>query len=708
MSISLPLHCANPNCRHAENVLGQVVCDHCQTPLIYRYLWAVDAAQIPVGSLVDNRYAVIHPQVWLDTQPGVPPQLPEEHTADLLPYLHLYPQRLHVPELYGVCPVPKTAGCQGNAPPILLLENVPLDPQTGQLYPNLENAWISASAVRQVYWLWQILQLWRPLQQQGVVSSLLRADNLIVDGWRVRLRELISDQAFSSVAGSAGSTACHHSSHREPESYFAASVMNPVPQSVVLSPEPLCPTLAELANLWQLWVEDAQFPLVEPLRDLCQQMQRIGETEFGFQAVRSQLNRLLLEQAAQEPLRIDIAGATTTGPQRSHNEDACYPSADRLQFAPALQPYVGIVCDGIGGHEGGEVASQLALRSLQLQLQALFAELVGQREPCPPAVVEEQLIEVVRVVNNLIAAQNDSQGRASRQRMGTTLVMAVYLPQRIETPNGEGETHELYLVHVGDSRAYWLTPRACQLLTVDDDVITREVRLGRSVYHEARQHPDASALTQALGTRDADSLTINVQRFIIEESGVLLLCSDGLSDNDLVERSWEAWTQPVLKGKLPLAAAVQAWLERADQENGHDNSSVVLMHCRVGVSPDWLETDWLETDSPASSPASSPVEPRAADDPDLTASARALLYDEAESTAMPSPVGSSELPKSQKFVDVWLFGLAFAAVMFILGSLGVAIWRELDPAGFRQLWDQLSGEPSIEQVEPSPSVPPAP
>jgi protein phosphatase len=53
--------------------------------------------------------------------------------------------------------------------------------------------WTQASAVRQVYWLWQILELWTPLEELGVASSLLVPDNLRVEGWRLRLRELYTD-----------------------------------------------------------------------------------------------------------------------------------------------------------------------------------------------------------------------------------------------------------------------------------------------------------------------------------------------------------------------------------------------------------------------------------------------------------------------------------------------------------------------------------
>ncbi len=157
----------------------------------------------------------------------------------------------------------------------------------------------------------------------------------------------------------------------------------------------------------------------------------------------------------------------------------------------------------------------------------------------------QQLEASVRVVNNLIANHNDTQGREDRRRMGTTLVMGLQVPQRLRSASGSllENSHELYLVNVGDSRAYWITPRYCHKLTVDDDVAVREVRMGRGLYREALQRPDAGALTQALGTRDSEFLHPTVQRFILEEDGLLLLCSDGVSDNELVEQNWAETTR---------------------------------------------------------------------------------------------------------------------------------------------------------------------
>jgi protein phosphatase len=393
-------------------------------------------------------------------------------------------------------------------------------------------------------------------------------------------------------------------------------------------------------------------------------MQTEGATA---QAIVPRLNQLLLQQAAQLPLRLQAIGASDTGPQYNHNEDTCYPLNHAANLAEdGIFPRLAIVCDGIGGHEGGEVASQLAVQSIKLQMQAFLAEVAKQPEPFSSNVVADQLEAVVRVINNVIAAQNDNQGREARQRMGTTLVMALQLPQSLQQPDGTiaANSHELYLVNIGDSRAYWITDRYCHRLTIDDDVAVREVRMGRSLYREALQRSDAGALTQALGTRDAEFLRPSIQRFVIEEDGILLLCSDGLSDYGRIEESWADVMEGVLKGKSSLETAARSWIELANRKNGHDNASVVLLECHVSTPlpaidfphPERTATDWSE-------------------------SSRQLLQNPIEDETA-NAAHSDEAAKSRRKQRWWLvLGLAG---LLLLGGLGVVLWSRTHPDGFQQ------------------------
>ncbi len=576
----------------------------------FHYVWAVGKTAIrkASGRQVASRYQVGFPQIWLDTKPEQDPDVPAQLLNAALPYLHLYPYRLHVPEVYGVCRDDETGQ------EILLLENVPIAP-SGALQPSIVQAWSQATATRQAYWLWQLLELWTPFSQLDVAASLLSLDNIRIEGWRVRLKELIEDETIE-----AGST----------------------------------PSLADLANCWSALLTSAKEPIAEPLQAILALMQAEG-TEHG--AIAPRLNQLLIEQAAKLPLRLQVLGATEVGGQRSHNEDAYYPisTGSKSQAFDDLAPRLTIVCDGIGGHDGGEVASQLAVQTIQLQVRALLSEIAGQPELVAPDLVCEQLAAIVRVVNNVIAAQNDAQDRQARRRMGTTLVMAIQIPQRVRLSNGTfaSNAHELYLVNVGDSRAYWITPNYCQQLTVDDDVAVREVRMGRSLYREALKRPDSGALTQALGTRDGQYLYPTVRRFILEEDGLLLLCSDGMSDNGFVEQSWSDYAELILLDKFPLETAVQSWLEFANQHNGHDNASIVLTHCQI----------------------SSPL-------PDLRLPI-ALGEPELDDEPLPDPIviPPAEPQKPNRKPRLWLKGIS---LLLLSGAVGAGVWYSCDPVGMQQ------------------------
>jgi protein phosphatase len=655
ISTQLIIYCINPRCNSPINPMGDSVCASCQTPLVHRYLWATgsSAAQISAGTKLADRYEVISSQIWLDTQPGLPPDVPEELPREVLPYLQLYQERLHIPQAYGF------ACYEEDTTDILLLENVPID-QTGNIYPTIVEAWEQATAVRQVYWLWQILQLWTPLSELGLSRSLLVVDNLRVQGWCVRLLQLYQTPADEKLS------------------------------------------LQNLGECWQFWVASAKTSVAKGLQNIVQQM---CETEVELETINIQLNNLLLASAAELPLVLKVAGSTDIGPIMAQNEDACYPNALSDLDEPLLH-HLSIVCDGIGGHEGGEVASQLAVQSVKLQIRVLLKEVTEQTALVPPELLQEQLEASLRVVNNLICARNNEQKRQGKERMATTIVMALQVPQRVQTSTGwqSNNTHELYLANVGDSRAYWITRNYCQLLTVDDDVAMREVRFAKSLYRKALLRADASALTQALGTRNSESLRLKVQRFIVEEDGILLLCSDGLSDNNWVEQSWQDYAIPVLAGQLSVEDAVRNWINLANEKNGRDNTSVVLTYCRV--SPEYLVpvTPALPEEIIEAEIQEEQEEQEELEEPTSFAeSSRSLLDLDLELDLSEEPPLSPEIPptlitKPSRGKHLVMLGGMLA---FLVGgtSLGLFAWWQINPQGFQQMCRQLPQR--LQQVCPA-------
>jgi protein phosphatase len=630
ISTSSIIHCVNPTCTAPINPVGSRECASCHTPLIYKYIWAgTNASKIPVGEIVANKYEVVAPSIWLDIKPHTA-SIAEKLTGEVTVYAKCYDQHLHVPRVYDFL---ETG---------VILENVPID-SNGKLYPAISDVWEQATGVRQVYWLWQILQLWQSLSALGVSGSLLVPNNLRVQGWRLRLLEL-----------------------------------DTTPSS-----------LKELGEYCQNLLSTAHPSVCDQLKSIFGQITRQSLVE-----TLKKINHLLLSAASELPLSIKNAGITHTGAQLKQNEDACFPTNDDIEDSQSLR--VAIVCDGIGGHEGGEVASQLAVQSVKLQVRALLAEVALNEEPVAPDLLLSQLEASLRVVNNLICNANNQQNRSGKQRMGTTLVMALQIPQATQTPMGwdAENSHELYIASIGDSRAYWITRDGCQLLTQDDDIAARETRNGRSLYHNALNRPDAGALTQALGTKEAQNLHFSVQRLIIEEDSLLVLCSDGFSDNNLVERTWQSFAPAVLNGYMTVSEAVEAWVSQANQINGHDNISLVINYYHV--SPDYV----LATAPAPLHIFETNIEPSEESEVSIDASELTNIQQEYVNSEPPFDLELPEeapvppavtVPKTQKRRIskplTWLIGLI---LLLLIGSgAGLYVWWRYSPRTFNSMCRQL-------------------
>lgn len=524
------LQCQNLTCL-APNALTNRFCEKCGTPLVKRYLWVMGdwvRTYYRVGELIDNRYLVKQPQIVLDTKPAQAPRAPEEPPSWISLYLKFLPFHLHIPQIYGYIPSPDERLNMD----IWLLEygSIPLD-ETGELIypellPTLAEVWSQASDLRQIHWLWQMARLWHPLQKKAVVSSLLNPSLTRVNNHLLQLLELSKDEA-------------------------------PVPN------------LKDLGALWAGLIPTAAANIQDFLASLSQELES-GDLDRPESLI-AILDYALQHYGQAQQRSYEIFTCTDTGPLREHNEDACYPPANQaITLANGQNPLV-IVCDGIGGQEGGEIASQLAIETLPREINHSPTTNI-ELYPDSHSLALEQAI---RITNDLISQRNDQELRQDRQRMGTTLVMAF------------AHAQEMYAAHVGDSRIYWITAHSCHQVTVDDDLASREVKLGYLLYRDAVQYPNAGALVQALGMSSAANLHPTVQRLIVDQDCVFLLCSDGLSDYDRVEQYWESEIVPLLQGEKTVAAVGESLLQLANQKNGHDNSTIALVYCRVipGAEP---------------------------------------------------------------------------------------------------------------------------
>ena len=521
------LCCPKEYCQFA-NPLTNKFCEKCSTPLPKRYLWAVDSdfSHCQPGSILDDgsdRYLVINKSILLDIKPGLLPQMPElDDLEQIRPYLKLIPYRCHVPQVYGVL--------NGQSKQeILLLEKPPLIIDTDitqvSLCSSLDTAWSDASSIRQIHWLWQLANLWQPLTLAGVSSTLLDAYVLRVEGVLIRFLELRFDGEKPAK-------------------------------------------LSQLGEFWRKLLKDAKPNIAPFIQQVCEFLIQ-GEINSSSELIQV-LDQGLSQLGKFQTTTIKICTKTDPGPSRPRNEDACYPPSDGLITKMSQDRDLAIVCDGIGGHDGGSVASNLAIKTMEQEVEELT--LNGDDGIIHPFMVLSGLERAIATANDEISECNDKENRQGRQRMGTTIVMALSMD------------HEIYIAHVGDSRAYWITAYSCYQVTLDDDVASREVRLGYSLYREALQHRGSGSLVQALGMSKSTSLHPTSQRFVIDEDAVFLLTSDGLSDFDRVEESWDTEILPLLSGKTSIENVAQRLIEIANTKNGHDNVTIALIHYHVEYS----------------------------------------------------------------------------------------------------------------------------
>jgi len=263
---------------------------------------------------------------------------------------------------------------------------------------------------------------------------------------------------------------------------------------------------------------------------------------------------------------LDDAGLTDVGGQRQHNED-CFgieTAINKLEFPKGRNIQARglyILCDGMGGHAGGEVASSMAVRTIQQYFQTNWQS--GQLPS------EESIREAVQLANKAIYDANQQDSRSGVGRMGTTLVLVLI------------QDNQVAVAHVGDSRLYRLNRKqGLEQVTLDHEVGQREILRGVEPAI-AYARPDAYQLTQALGPRDQNYIHPDVKFLELNEDTLLILASDGLSDNNLVEHYWQTHLEPLLSSSSNLEQGVTALIDLANQYNGHDNITAVVIRAKV-------------------------------------------------------------------------------------------------------------------------------
>lgn len=252
--------------------------------------------------------------------------------------------------------------------------------------------------------------------------------------------------------------------------------------------------------------------------------------------------------AGERRFQLSWAGVTDVGLRRETNQDSYF--AEYPLF---------IVADGMGGHAGGEIASQRTIARLEALLDA------GE-------VSRERIESALELVVGDIAAHPETTDEGT----GTTLT-GVFL-------ESEGDDVRWVALNIGDSRVYLLRDERLVQVTTDHSVVQELIAAGKISPDEAEGHPYSNVITRAVGASELtapDYVTIDVRagdRFVI--------CSDGLT-KELTDYG----IQHFLKENADPGAAVDAMLAAALENGGRDNVTLVIVQVE--------EDDSSSTDAPS-------------------------------------------------------------------------------------------------------------
>ncbi len=245
-------------------------------------------------------------------------------------------------------------------------------------------------------------------------------------------------------------------------------------------------------------------------------------------------------------------GASHAGRVRPSNQDAyvCGMLTADTAFA--------VVCDGMGGANGGNIASAIAMRCIADHIVDEY------RENATPATVRRLLESAISAANKEVfeAAMEDEALRG----MGTTVVAVI------------ANDRDVCIAHVGDSRAYLVTHTDIQQITRDHSVVQDMVEKGQITLNEARVHPQKHFLTRALGVEGDTECDFTVVPF--PEDGTVLICTDGLSN--MVEPD----TLQSLIRTFPFEEISQKLINTANLAGGSDNITVVAITRQDKVQED--------------------------------------------------------------------------------------------------------------------------
>lgn len=243
-------------------------------------------------------------------------------------------------------------------------------------------------------------------------------------------------------------------------------------------------------------------------------------------------------------------GLTDIGQVRKINQDA---------FSVNNAQQLWVLADGMGGHAGGEIASQIAVETIPSSIKS---QQDGKHISLLPAArIKTILVEAIELANERIL-EEASQNSAIKGMGTTVVVIAITLTE---------EHNKAVIAHTGDSRAYVLRKKNLSLWTKDHTLMEERLALNLITPDQVRTHPLRHVLTKALGI-DPQALP-TVSTYSLEPTDLLLLCSDGLT-----KMLTDQEIQTLMVRESPnLEQIQQALVTTANRLGGEDNTTVVVI-----------------------------------------------------------------------------------------------------------------------------------
>lgn len=236
---------------------------------------------------------------------------------------------------------------------------------------------------------------------------------------------------------------------------------------------------------------------------------------------------------------MEIFAKTHTGMVRDNNEDF-FVYDDNLNFF--------VVADGIGGHNAGEVASELACSIILDNFKKHYDDYSDKL----PLLLSKSIEKANKAVYMKSLENEMFEG------MGTTITLGIL------------SSGVVYAAHVGDSRMYIISDGKMAQATKDHTLVNELLKNGSISIEEARVHPQRNIITKAVGS--SEKLVVDIFELEVEESNVLLLCSDGLTDTTTDEDILD-----IINASSNYDEACENLVSKANDSGGSDNITVMLV-----------------------------------------------------------------------------------------------------------------------------------